>query len=253
MELKENRCNLVKRILEISSHNKEGHIASSLSILDILYVIYNTKSDNDQFVLSKGHASLGLYVILEYFDLLHDKLENFCKFDSKLGGHPYCYNKSQIECATGSLGHGFAFACGLAMAKKIKKDNGKIYCIIGDGESNEGTIWETSMIAAHHKLDNLCCIMDYNHSGDRALNIDNVIEKFKAFGWECIEIDGHNDIAILNCLKYQSSKPLFILANTIKGYGIPCMHNNPEWHHKSPNENEYQQILKQLNLTEKEK
>lgn len=240
------RKSLVRRIIDVSYFNKEGHIGSSLSILDLLYGVYSSFNLFDQLVLSKGHASLGLYVILEHFELLHDSLDNFCKFDSRLGGHPYCYTDSNIQCATGSLGHGFPFALGLAMSKKIQKDMGRVYCIIGDGESNEGTIWETALIASHRKIDNLCCIMDYNHSGDRALGLGNIIEKFEAFGWESIEIDGHNMSEIFNILKYRSSKPFFVLANTIKGYGIPSMHNNPEWHHKSPNDSEYQSLLSQI-------
>lgn len=240
------RKNLVRRLIDISYKNKEGHIGSSLSILDLLYGIYHSYNLFDQFVLSKGHASLGLYIILEYFDLLHDSLDNFCKFDSRLGGHPYCYSDSSIQCATGSLGHGFPFALGLSIAKKIQKDIGRVYCIIGDGEANEGTIWETALLASHRKINNLCCIMDYNHSGDRALGLGNMIEKFEAFGWDSIEIDGHSMSEILNALQYQSSKPFFILAHTIKGYGIPSIHNNPEWHHKSPNESEYQFLLSQL-------
>ena len=238
---------LIKKIIDISYKNKEGHIGSSLSIIDILYIIYSIKNQEDQFVLSKGHASLGLYVVLEYFNLLHDDLNNFCKFDSKLGGHPYSYQNSSISCATGSLGHGFPFAAGLAMAKKIKESPGKVYCLIGDGESNEGTIWETAMLASHYKLDNLYCILDHNHSTDRALNIDDIIKKFQSFGWYCQWVDGHDPQKIMNSFSIVAqSQPCFILANTIKGYGIPMMHNNPEWHHKSPNESQYAEILREI-------
>lgn len=241
-----NRKQLVKRIIEISYKNKEGHIGSSLSILDILYIIYSNFKIENKFVLSKGHASLGLYVILEHFNLLHDSLESFCTFHSKLGGHPYAYDGSHIMCSTGSLGHGFPFAFGLAIGKRINKETGDIICLIGDGEANEGTIWETALLAAHHKTNNLRCIMDYNHSGDRALKLYNIAKKFEAFGWDCLEIDGHNPSDILNALSYCSSKPIFILANTIKGYGIPSLHNNPEWHHKAPSTEEYRSILKEL-------
>lgn len=238
---------LVQRIVDISFSNKEGHIGSSLSVLDILYSIYSNFTNDDQFILSKGHASLGFYVILEYFNLLHDKLDNFCKFDSKLGGHPYCYANSAVSCATGSLGHGFPFAAGLAMAKKIKQSPGKVYCLIGDGESNEGTIWETAMLASHHQLNNLFCIMDHNHSGDRALNVDDIVKKFQSFGWYCQWVDGHDPQKLINSLSIVAqSQPCFILANTIKGYGIPMMHNNPEWHHKSPNESQYAEILREI-------
>ena len=148
-----------------------------------------------------------------------------------------------VEASTGSLGHGFPIAAGLALSKKIKNENGRVYAIIGDGEANEGTIWETALLASNHNLNNLYCIMDYNHSGDRALDINNVADKFKSFGWEILEIDGHNSEQIYQAIISESSKPTFILANTIKGNGIDFMENNPEWHHKTPSEEEYKKIM----------
>ena len=184
--------------------------------------------------MSKGHASLGLYAILDHFNLLEEDISNFCKYDSKIGGHPNSKNKS-IECSTGSLGHGFPFALGLAMSKKIKKESGNIFVIIGDGEANEGTIWETALLAAHHNIDNLYCILDQNHSSDRALNVGNVVDKFEAFGWDCDTINGHNQHEIKYILSETAHhKPKFILANTIKGNGCKILENNPEWHHKQP-------------------
>jgi transketolase len=144
------------------------------------------------------------------------------------------------------LGHGFPIALGMALAKKIKKEDGNIYCLIGDGESNEGTIWETALLAAHHKLDNLICIMDHNKSGDRALTIDPVGKKFESFNWDVEEIDGHNQEEIINCLLKKRNKPTFILANTIKGKGISFMENNPEWHHKAPTEEDLIKIYKEI-------
>lgn len=239
-----NRNKLIKRILNVSHKSKEGHIGSSLSILDLLYVLYDKFINKDSyFILSKGHASLGLYSILENFNLLEENLENFCKFESKLGGHPT--NKLEnVFASTGSLGHGLPMSVGIALGEKIKKTNKNVFCIIGDGESNEGTIWESALLASNHKLDNLYCIMDYNHSNDRAIKLDNIIDKFNSFNWECVSIDGHNHIEIEKCLMgMKSSKPKFILANTIKGKGIPMMENNPEWHHKSPNNEELELIL----------
>lgn len=244
-------CKLIKRILEIAYLSKEGHIPTSLSILDILYVLYNDvlEKDNDHFILSKGHASLGLYVILEHFGLLEHNLNDFCKFNSELGGHPS--NKVKyIEASTGSLGHGLPMGVGMAMGEKIKNTDNKTFVIIGDGESNEGTIWESALLASHHKLNNLFCIMDHNRSNDRALKMNNMIAKFTAFNWDCIEIDGHSTNYILKALKALrtgSEKPVFILANTVKGYGVKCMENNPEWHHKIPNQEEYNNIIKELN------
>jgi len=238
---------LIKNIIDLSYKNKEGHIGSSLSILDLLYVLYkNFINYDNKFVLSKGHASLGLYVVLDHFKLLNCDINTFCKFNSELGGHPS--NKIEnIECSTGSLGHGFPFALGLAMSKKIQKQSGKIFTIIGDGEANEGTVWETALLGSHQKLNNLCCILDHNHSTDRALNIGNMIDKFKSFGWYCSEIDGHNHDEIYNaCLLTTSESPHFILANTIKGKGCSMTKNNPEWHHKSPNDEEYKKIILEI-------
>ena len=135
------------------------------------------------------------------------------------------------------------------MGNKIQGIDGNVYVIIGDGEANEGSIWESALLAANHKLNNLICIMDHNHSGDRALNLNDVESKFKAFGWHTISIDGHDHEKIYKASTYLSeTKPIFILANTIKGKGIAVMENNPEWHHKSPNEEELKLFLEELKL-----
>jgi transketolase len=239
---------LIKRIIDLSYTSKEGHIPSSLSVLDILYVLYGKILKNeDRFILSKGHASLGLYVILEHFNLLEYNLDDFCKYNSSIGGHPS--NKlKHIEASTGSLGHGLPIAVGIAMGEKIQKTNNKVFVVIGDGESNEGTIWESALLASNHNLNNLYCIMDYNHSNDRALKLDSVINKFNAFNWHTIEIDGHNENEIIKALETNSDKPIFILANTVKGKGISIIENNPEWHHKIPNDEEYKKLINTIYL-----
>ena len=246
---------LIKKIVDIATLKKEGHIPSSLSILDIMYVLYNdvldinsikeNRIDRDRFILSKGHASLGLYVILDHFGLLKDDINTFCDVDSKLGGHP-TDKIFGVESSTGSLGHGLPIGIGLALAYKIKKYKNKVYVIVGDGEANEGTIWESALLASHHNLDNLCCIIDFNHSTDRAVDLGNLKGKFDSFGWNVIEIDGHNHNEILNALTTSSIKPTCVIANTIKGKGISMIENNPEWHHKFPNEEEYNQIMSTL-------
>jgi transketolase len=246
---------LKEKIVDIATLKKEGHIPSSLSILDIMYVLYNkildidsikeNKIDRDRFILSKGHASLGLYVILNHFGLLKEDINTFCDLDSKLGGHP-TDKIDGIEASTGSLGHGLPIGVGLALAYKIKKYKGKIYVIIGDGEANEGTIWEAALLASHHNLTNLCCIIDYNHSTDRAVDLINLEYKFKSFGWETKMVDGHNHNDILDSLSKPNTRPLCIIANTIKGNGIPLIENIPEWHHKFPNEEEFNQIINNL-------
>lgn len=243
------RNKLIKRIVEVAYKAKEGHIPSSLSILDILYVLYDKFiNENSHFILSKGHASLGLYAILEHFELLEDNLDDFCKFNSKLGGHPTNKIKN-IQASTGSLGHGLPMAVGIALSEKIKGTNKKVYCIIGDGETNEGTIWESALLAANHKLDNLIVILDYNHSNDRALEYHNLDEKFESFNWYTWNIDGHDTSKLeqtLNKLDSFKGNPFIIITNTIKGNGIKMMENNHEWHHKTPNEEEYNKILEEL-------
>ncbi len=236
---------LIKKIIELSYDKKEGHIASSLSILDLLYVFYDNMSENNKLILSKGHASLGLYVILDHFGLLDYNLNEFCDFDGRIGGHPSDRIKN-VEASTGSLGHGLPIGVGISLGNKINNNDSKTFIIIGDGESNEGTTWESAMLASEHKLNNICCIMDYNHSGDRALKIDDVMEKFKSFGWCCLEINGHDHNEIIKSMNVKSDKPIFILANTIKGNGVKMMENNPEWHHKFPTIEEYEEIINNL-------
>jgi len=239
---------LIKQILKISNRSKEGHIGSSLSILDILYVLYDRfiLGTDDKFVLSKGHASLALYVILNEFNLLEEPLENYCKFDSLIGGHPND-KLNAVEASTGSLGHGLPIAIGMAMGYKILKSSNHVYCLIGDGEMNEGTIWESLLLASNHNLNNLTCVLDYNHSNDRALKIDNIIKKVDAFNWNCIEINGHNHEEIVRGLGIRHvNMPTFIVANTIKGKGVSIMENNPEWHHKYPTDEQLEEILQNV-------
>lgn len=243
----------------MSAKSNEGHIPSALSILDLLWVLYDrvlnitpetvNNHDRDIFILSKGHASLGLYAVLAKKGFISsESLDDFCKFKSDLGGHPDRTKISGVEASTGSLGHGLPIAVGVALGSKIKKQKNKVYVIVGDGECNEGTIWESAFLASNHKLNNLCCIVDYNHSGDRALKLGNLEEKFKSFGWMTASVDGHDQKKIYQALiKKSLNKPIAIIARTIKGYGCKIMENNPEWHHKSPNREELDIILKELN------
>jgi transketolase len=245
-------------IIKASFISGEGHIPSAFSILDILFVLYdhvlkfNNKdpldSKRDRFILSKGHGSLGLYAILankKFFDKKH--LETFGQFNSILGGHPDSLKVPGVEVSTGTLGHGFPTAVGVALGLKIKKNPASVYTLIGDGESNEGTIWEAALLASHHKLDNLICIIDHNHSTDRAVSVDDLEKKFKAFDWATLTINGHDHSKILKALKLpHRGKPLAIIANTIKGYGIKEMEGEPAWHHKSPTKEEYEKLTRDL-------
>lgn len=249
---------LKRKIIEISFNSGEGHIASSFSILDILWVLYDKilsidpkkprGQNRDIFILSKGHASLGLYAVLAEKGFFGKKtLENFCRYKSILGGHPDRNKVPGVEASTGSLGHGMPIAVGLALGLKIQKKKQKVFVLIGDGESNEGTIWESALLGSDHQLDNLCCIIDYNHSTDRALSLGNLKSKFKSFGWDCLVINGHNHQEIKDALKAKHlGRPLAIIANTIKGLGVKMMENNPAWHHKSPNQEEFERAMREL-------
>jgi transketolase len=247
-----------KNIILAAYRSQEGHIASSFSILDILYVLYQdilnvdpndpNKPDRDRFVLSKGHASLGYYAILEAFGFLRaDELDTFCAYHSRLGGHPDINKVPGVEVSAGSLGHGLPMAVGIAMALKIQKNPARVFCLVGDGELNEGSMWESFLLAAHHHLSNLTCIVDYNHSTDRAVDISDLSAKLRAFNWETLEVNGHSHDALRLALQTKSeNQPVAIIANTIKGNGCARMENNPEWHHKSPNEEQLKEILEGL-------
>lgn len=249
---------LRRTIISMATIAGEGHIPSALSILDILWVLYdrilkidasNPKNQTrDRFILSKGQASLGLYAILAkkgFFPC--GELENFGKYNGLLGGHPDRNKVPGVETSTGSLGHGFPMSVGIALGLRIKKIHSKVFVLIGDGEANEGTIWESALLASHHNLSNLCCIVDYNHSTDRALKVGDMVSKFKAFGWESFSINGHDHEEIYSALSFQhDSLPLAIVAETIKGFGCKMMENNPEWHHKSPRKEDLPAILGQL-------
>jgi transketolase len=253
-----NLVNLRKQIIQCSFAAKEGHIPSALSILDVLFVLYdkymniekikNKNTDRDRFVLSKGHASLALYCVLAHNGIIPlSFLDDFCKYSGKLGGHPDTNKVPGVEASTGSLGHGFPIAVGMALGYKVKNISSRVFTLIGDGECNEGTIWESALIGSHHNLNNLTCIVDYNHSTDRALNMGQIGEKFESFGWDVFEIDGHDQIQIENALKVNvRDKPTAIIANTIKGKGCRPMENSPAWHHKSPSIEELPYLLEQL-------
>lgn len=252
-----------RQIIQTAHLAGEGHVPSALSVLDILWILYDRvlniypqdpdHPDRDRFILSKGHASLGLYAVLAekgFFDKF--LMDSFGKYDSILGGHPDRNRVPGVEASTGSLGHGFPMSVGVALALKIRKSSSRVFTIIGDGECNEGSVWEAALLAAHHKLNNLICIVDYNHSTDRALNVGDLAIKFEAFGWLSCEINGHDHEQIYNTLRNTPrDKPLAVIANTIKGKGCGIMENNPAWHRRSPTKDELVEILGSLEDDEK--
>ena len=232
-----------KDILTMSYRAKEGHIASAYSILDILYVLYEkilfdaNGEKLGEFILSKGHASLALYAVLRGKGMVtSEEFDSFATYDSILGGHPSRNKVNGVVASTGSLG------------KRIQGKGERTYVLVGDGELNEGSVWEAIELAGHHRLDALTCIVDYNHSTDRALDLGRIGDKFAVFGWEAVTIDGHDHAALEAALTARSSegKPRAIIAETIKGYGCKDMENNPAWHHRFPTAEEMEQMLAEL-------
>lgn len=234
-----------KNILDmsLSAGAESSHFGGGLSIVEITATLYGAVmnydiknpewKDRDRFILSKGHGVLGYYTALHEIGLVSkDDLMTFEKTNSYLLGHPVMNRKKGIEFSNGSLGMGLSVGIGVALAAKKNKKNYKVYVLIGDGECNEGTIWESLLLASHHNLNNLICIVDKNKSTDRALKIDNLKKKFLSFNWDCLVIDGHDRSLLIKSIYKQRKKPLAIIANTIKGKGVPFMENNPEWHHK---------------------
>jgi transketolase len=250
---------LRRRIMEVATASGEGHIPSALSILDILWVLYDrvldispasvSASGRDRFLLSKGHASLGLYAVLaEKRFFSNEVFDSFGKFDSILGGHPHANKVPGVEASTGSLGHGFPMSVGMAMGLRIQRVPARVFCIVGDGECNEGSIWEAAALAAHHRLGNLRCIVDYNHSTDRALALGDIGAKFASFGFAIREVDGHDHEALHQALTWTppGEAPVCVIANTIKGHGCPPMENQPAWHHRTPTKAELPDLLRAL-------
>ena len=264
LELK--AAQLRKQILKMIVAARGTHIASAFSIIDLVLFLYkevlnvnpkNPKEEKrDKFVLSKGHGCAALYVVLADFGFFpRDILKSYTSPGSILGGHPDSSRIPGVEASTGSLGHGFSVAVGFALANKMNNSKSYIYCLVGDEELNEGTNWEASMIAAHHKLDNLVIIIDNNKlmiSGFAKDILDSLSfdEKFRAFGWNTIEIDGHNFSEMIKAFEkapIKNGKPTAIIANTIKGKGVSFMENKKEWYSILPNEEQMEIALKELN------
>ena len=249
--MKNNLKELRKKILYTSFLNKSGHIASAFSILEILYYLYLSElKEDDLFFLSKGHGSLALYAVLfEKGYISEEQLNSFAQFDSILGGHPDRNKIKGVLCSSGSLGHGLPIAVGTALSKKINKQNGKIFCLIGDGESNEGTIWESAILAKHLQLNNLVCLVDQNNSQIRSVPTTDIKNKFLSFGWNVIFVkNGHDKKQILRSFqKISQEKPTCIIYNTIKGYGVDDIKNDMfAWHHRPPNQQEIEKFFAEI-------
>lgn len=240
-----------------------SHIGSALSCVDILTVLYfkilsinpkNSLAENrDRFILSKGHAVSALYATLAQRGFFpEDILDSYCINGGKLPGHSTMNCVPGVEVSTGSLGHGLAIGAGMALAGKRENKKYRVFVLMSDGECDEGSVWETAMFASHHRLDNLIAIVDYNKfqglgRTNDVLNLEPLKDKWISFGWQAQEIDGHNFNEIEKSLSIKRNKPSVIIAHTIKGKGISFMENKLEWHYKSPNKEEYNLALKELN------
>ncbi|MBS3103311.1 transketolase [Candidatus Woesearchaeota archaeon] len=265
IELKKIANDIRKESLLMIYKAQSGHPGGSLSEADILAALYSYKlridakkplwAERDRFVLSKGHASPGYYVTLAMKGFFPKKeLESYRKINGLLQGHPEL-NIPGVDYAGGSLGQGVAFANGIALAGKLDKKSYKVYVLIGDGESQEGVVWEASMAAAFYKLDNLAYILDKNQvqqtgTTKEVMDIGNAAEKWLAFGFNVIEINGHDVEQIVDALDKADSvkgKPTMIIANTVKGKGVSFMELNHKFHGKAPNDEEFKKAMEELN------
>jgi transketolase len=229
-----------------------GHLGSAMSLIEILRVLYDDVlrfrpqspawKNRDRCILSKGHGCLGLYAILadkDYFPL--DNLDTFCQRDSILGGHPEAGKIPGVEASTGSLGHGMSIGIGMALAARMEKRDSRVFVIVGDGEINEGSVWEAALSAGKHGLDNFTVLVDYNKaqaSGPTRdiQDLEPLLDKWRSFGFAVIEANGHDINALsgaLASLPLAARKPSAVICHTTKGKGIPFAENNPVWHHKA--------------------
>jgi transketolase len=236
------------------------HIAPAFSCLEILDSIYfelmdrqKDGSSKDTFVLSKGHGCMSQYVILETLGTLSsESLERYCTPQSCLGGHPD-YGTPGIEASTGSLGHGLSISLGMAYAQKLQKKEGSVFVVLGDGEMQEGSIWEAMMMAPNLKLNNLIAFIDLNDyqglgkTSEIHPHFYPIVDKCRAFGWETTEVNGHNHEDICRAVtQRQGNSPMMVVCHTIKGKGVSYMIDAPIWHYRSPNKEEYTQALTHL-------
>lgn len=260
-----------KKIFLTGNSASIAHIASAFSIVEILYALYGKKilkyhaqnpnwEERDLFILSKGHGSLALYTMLCREGFFSEEiLRSFSKPGSYLGGEPCVPHIPGVEASTGSLGHGLSIGTGMALAKKLDGKTNKVYVLLGDGECQEGTVWEAVMFAAQNNLDNLVAIVDSNKlqkmdTLENVMGIKSWKDTLLSFHWQVEEVDGHNVEEIEKALTKpnNSGKPLAIIANTVKGKGVSIAENNPKWHWKLPNKKETKIFMKELSISEEE-
>lgn len=249
-------------VLNMVMYAQSSHIGAAYSIVEILVTLYlkilnidpknPDKKERDKFILSKAHGSTALYAVLGeigFFPLSY--LEKYYIDDGILPGHLDKESAPGIEYSLGSLGHGLSVGVGMAIANKQSKNPGRIFVVLSDGECDEGSTWEAIMLAAHLKLTNLTAIVDYNKiqsfgRTNEVINQEPVTDKWRAFGWDVFEVNGHNFQELIKAISSPHDKPKVVIANTIKGKGVSFMENSLDWHYKSPNKEQYEQALKEL-------
>lgn len=254
-----------KHVIDMTHRGNSSHVASSLSIADILAVLYgkilkyDAKNpdlpERDRFILSKGHAGAAVYAVLAECGFLSPEiLKTHFQDGSILSGHVSHKGVPGVELSTGSLGHGLSVAAGMAYGAKLDNQSHRIFTVMSDGECDEGSNWEAILFAAHHKLDNLIAIVDYNKIQsmgfvEDTISLEPLAQKWQAFNWETIEIDGHNHeelLSVLTQLPAKANKPTCIIAHTIKGKGISFMENKVLWHYRAPQGEDYTAAKKEL-------
>jgi len=262
--------NIRKHVIEMLYRAKSGHPGGSLSAVDMIVALYfahmnhDSKNpndpDRDRFILSKGHAVPALYAVLAecgYFSV--DELKNLREINCMLQGHPVCSYVPGIEASTGSLGHGLSFANGVSLAGKLDEKAYNVYVMLGDGETDEGQVWEAAAAASHYKLDNLTAFIDRNFlqidgNTEDVMRLESARDRWSSFGWHVTEIDGHNMKQILGALNEADNckrQPSVIILNTVKGKGVSFMENNVDFHGVPPNEVEYNMAMEELDLMQK--
>ncbi len=259
-----------KKIYQIAHFAGGGHMAAAFSMADIISVLYFDNvlkydaanpewAERDKFILSKGHAGYALYAALAkagYFP--EEELRHVGQPDSRFGGHPKMHDIPGVEASTGALGHGLSFAIGIAYANKVDQKESHVYVVLGDGECQEGSIWEGALSAPTLELDNLTVVVDHNKLQamddlESIVHMKPFADKWKDFGWNVLEIDGHDHAEIKKALlSRKEGKPTLIVANTVKGKGVSFMENMPIWHYRMPNEQELVVLMEELGLQEKD-
>jgi transketolase len=243
------------RLLRLHFEHKIGHIGGNLSALDFMLFIYtHMNQSDDAFVLSKGHSAGALYVALWATGQLSEKdLATFHKDGSKLAGHPIANWHPNIHFSTGSLGHGFGLAAGVALAKKLEGDKGKVYCLLSDGEWQEGSNWEALIFSTHHKLSNLTLFIDLNGlqgfgSTTEIASLEALADKIRSFDVDLIEINGHDIEAISSAFHSNHNRLKVVVMNTVKGKGVSFMENRMEWHYLPLNQEQYIQAQEEVDI-----